>query len=154
MRTVWKCVVPLLIAVIATGCAASGKKTPVVTADQQTTRINEMLEQVDSNAAAIRETQTALTDISQRLADLESKINTNLTDQSASVQEIKENLAFMNDQILRIDNTMRTKVPAPRAVAAPVKRPMAQMETTTGCFFKPRARPAPTGARTTRDNNG
>lgn len=113
MKTLWKCVIPILIAASASGCSSSGKVPPVDIAKEQNTRINGILEQVDKNAAAVRDTQNELAQISQRLADLENKINMNLTDQNASVQEIKENLAFMNDQILRLDSSMRTKKPAP-----------------------------------------
>jgi len=123
LRTVWKCVLPIFIAALVFGCASSGKQTPVDPVEQQNKRINEILEQVDRNAATIRESKTELTEITQRLADLEGKINTNLTDQNASVQEIKENLAFMNDQILRLDNSIRTKRPAPRPKAANVFKP-------------------------------
>jgi len=86
MRTVWKCVLPIFIAALVFGCASSGKQTPVDPVEQQNKRINEILEQVDRNAATIRESKTELTEITQRLADLEGKINTNLTDQNASVQ--------------------------------------------------------------------
>jgi len=123
MKTVWKCVFPVVVAALAFGCASSGKQKPVPKTDQQETRINQILEQVDRNAATIRETKNALEEISKRLADLENKINTNITEQNATVQEIKENLAFMNDQILRLDNSIRSKRPAPRPAAASVFKP-------------------------------
>ena len=123
MRTVLKCVVPVLMAVVAVGCASSGKQKPVTAVDKQTTRINQMLEQVDKNAASIRETKNELAALSKRLADIENKINTNVMDQGASVQEIKENLSFMNDQILRLDSSMRSKRPIERPPAASVFKP-------------------------------
>ena len=124
MRTVCTYLVPVLVAVVtAAGCASSGKQTPPTAVDQQNQRINQMLEQVDRNAAAIREAREEMDQISERLADIEKKINTSLTDQSASVQEIKENLSFMNDQILRLDSSMRSSRPAPRPAAASVFKP-------------------------------
>ena len=124
MRTLCKCVIPILIAVFGTGCASSGKKTPPVdTAEQQKTRVAEILEQVDRNAATIRENQNELSGIAKRLADLESKINTTLTENEANTQEIKENLAFMNDQILRLDTSVRTRRPVTRPSAANVFKP-------------------------------
>lgn len=121
MKSVNWYVIPAMIAIIATGCSASGNKTVPSALDQQNTRINQILEQVDRNAAAVRDAQAQLNELSQRLSELENKINTTMTDQSASVQEIKENIAFMNDQILRLDNSMR----APRPVAPKPSAPSA-----------------------------
>jgi len=124
MKTLWKCVMPMLIVIICYGCASSGKKTPAVNVEeQQKSRMNEMMEQVDRNAQTIRENRDELSVISQRLTDLENKINTIITDNSATTQEIKENLAFMNEQILRIDNSIRSKRPLPRPAAANVFKP-------------------------------
>ena len=124
MRTLLKCVLPIVLAAALTGCATSGKVKPAETASQQDTRINEMLEQVDRNAAAIRENNDGMAEMSRRLADIENKLNTIMTDNNATVQEIKENLAFMNDQILRLDNSMRTtRTPVSRPPAASVFKP-------------------------------
>lgn len=123
MRSAGTYLIPIFVAAIVTGCATSGKQTAPSAIDQQNARINQMLEQVDRNAATLRETQARMNDLSQRLTDIESRINTSLTDQSASVQEIKENLSFMNDQILRLDSSMRTRRPAPAPAAASVFKP-------------------------------
>jgi len=123
MRTVWKSCIPIVIALIAIGCASSKKMTPEQVAKQQEARINGILEQVDKNAAEIRESKETLVEISKRLDNLEGRLSTNLTEQSASVQEIKENLAFMNDQILRLDNSIRTTRPVQRPGAASVFKP-------------------------------
>ncbi|MFC1693326.1 tol-pal system protein YbgF [Candidatus Latescibacterota bacterium] len=124
MRHMWNCVMLLLITVIGSGCAASGKQSPSVTAaERQQTRENQLVEQVDRNAATIRENKSALAEINQKLNDLESRINTTGTDQNASTQEIKENISFLNDQILRLDNSVRTKRPVPKPQSASVFKP-------------------------------
>jgi len=122
MNNVRKCLVPLLLTVLAFGCASSGKKK-AVTADQQADRLTAMLEQIDKNAAAIRETQGDVEALSQRVTGIESRINTGVTDQTASVQEMKENIAFMNDQILRLDNSIRSRRPMPRPQAPSAFKP-------------------------------
>ena len=75
-------------------------------------RMSAILEQVDSNAATILENKNELAEISRRLNDLESKSTVTMTDNNATVQEIRENLTFMNDQILRLDSSMRTQRPS------------------------------------------
>lgn len=112
MKSVNWYVIPVLIALVATGCAASAKKTPPSATDLQNQRIGALSEQVDRTAASVRDTQNQINDLARRLSELENKINTTTADQTASVQEIKDTIAFMNDQILRLDSSMR----APRAV--------------------------------------
>ena len=124
MKTVWKCLLPILVIAIGSGCASSGKQQPLAEkVAQQEKKMNSILEQTNRNAATIKENQNELSEITQRFSDLENRINTVMTDDSATTQEIKENLAFMNDQILRIDNTMRSKKPVPIPKAASVFKP-------------------------------
>jgi len=124
MKTLRKCVLLMLIVVIGSGCASSKKITPVGNLEKkQNQRVNEILENVDNNTAKIRESQNELSEIAGRLSNLENKLNTALTDNNATAQEIKENLAFMNDQILRIDKTISSKRPVPRPKAASVFKP-------------------------------
>ncbi|MBT4482990.1 MAG: tetratricopeptide repeat protein, partial [Candidatus Latescibacteria bacterium] len=124
MRPLWKCIIPVLILTVSSGCASSGKKAPVSAEEQQQKRMAVILEQVDHNAATILENKTELTEISRRLNDLENKTNTTMTDNNATIQEIRENQTFMNDQIVRLDSSIRTKRPsASRPGAASAFKP-------------------------------
>ena len=120
MRTI---VAPVLIAGLGAGCAANKQALQQGESAQQR-RTNEIMEQVDRNAASLRNTNAELSAIAQRLNELETRIETALADQTADVQEIKENLSFMNDQIRRLDNSLQTRPPAvSRPGAAEVFRP-------------------------------
>ena len=124
MRTLWKCIITVLILTVGPGCASSGKKAPVSAEEQMQKRMSAILEQVDSNAATILENKNELAEISRRLNDLESKSSVTMTDNNANIQEIRENLTFMNDQILRLDSSIRSKRPAAsRPGAASVFKP-------------------------------
>ncbi|MBN1292292.1 MAG: tol-pal system protein YbgF [Candidatus Latescibacteria bacterium] len=125
MKSLWKVVVPMLVVIIGSGCGASGSKLTQLdaTVKKQQMNLRETIEQVDQNAAMNRETKNELAEIQRRLTELESKINTALTGESAEVQEFKENLAFINDQILRLDSSIRTKRPATQPSAASVFKP-------------------------------
>ncbi len=122
MKSVRKLLVPVLVSLVVFGCAASGKKKADSKA-QETDRMTAMLEQIDKNAASIRESQADIQALSQRLTSLENKVNTGMTDQVASVQELKENIAFYKDQIQRLDNSIRTRRPAARPAAPSAFKP-------------------------------
>ncbi|MCE5251596.1 tol-pal system protein YbgF [bacterium] len=79
---------------------------------KQQKNLKDAVEQVDRNASEIRNTTIALEDIQKRLTEIENKLNSSATSENTQVQEMKENLAFLNDQVLRIDNSLRTSRPA------------------------------------------
>lgn len=125
MSNLWKVVAPLLIVALGSGCGAPGKKLTKLdsTVKRQQTNLRTTVEQVEQNAAVNRENKNELAEIQRRLTAIENRINASLTGESAEVQEMKENLAFINDQILRLDNSIRTRRPAPRPQAASVFKP-------------------------------
>jgi len=127
MNVLWKISIPLLIVSLGSGCGASGKKLTELddSFQKQQKNLKETIEQVDRNASEIRNANTALEDIQKRLTEIENKINSSLTSESSQVQEMKENLAFLNDQVLRIDNSLRTSRPvaAPKPKAASAFKP-------------------------------
>lgn len=125
MKNLWKVMILLLIIAIGSGCGAPGKKLNQLdtSVKRQQTNLRAAIEQVEQNATVNRETKSELAEIQRRLTAIENRINSSLTGESAEVQEIKENLAFINDQILRLDNSIRTSRPASRPRAASVFKP-------------------------------
>jgi len=112
----------ILVTASLTGCGVSGKKLESIDSSvgKQQRTLKETIEQVEHNASGINTTRIAIEELQRRLDALEKRINSSLTTESAEVQEMKENLSFLNDQILRLDKTVRTNrpVPLPRAVSA------------------------------------
>ncbi|MFC1552757.1 tol-pal system protein YbgF, partial [Candidatus Latescibacterota bacterium] len=47
----------------------------------------------------------------QRITDIENRLATSQTDDSASTQEIKETLVFLSDQLSRLDKSVQTQRP-------------------------------------------
>ena len=125
MQSLWRLVIPVLVVSIGSGCGSSGSKLTQLdaTVKKQQVNLQQTIEQVDQNAAMNRETKNELAEIQRRLTELELKINAALTGESAEVQEFKENLAFINDQILRLDSSIRTKRPATQPTAASAFKP-------------------------------
>ncbi len=123
MRNMWAFVIPLVLLVLSSGCAMSRKTLPVEIEDQQQIKFNQILEQVDRNAAAIRETKSGFTELSRQFEMMENKLNTMLTENNAVIQEITESISFMNDQILRLDNSIQTRRPVSKPKAASVFKP-------------------------------
>ena len=121
MRIMLTMVVPVLIAGLGVGCAAN-KSTLQQEESAQQRRTNEIMEQVDRNAASLRNSNAELSAIAQRVNGLETKLDTALADRTADVQEIKENLSFMNDQIRRLDNSLQTQPPVVSRPGGRVRR--------------------------------
>jgi len=123
MRNLWAVVIPLVLLILSSGCSMSRKTIPAETEEQQQIKFNQILEQVDRNVAAIRETKSGVTELSRQFEMLENKLNTMLTENNAAIQEITESISFMNDQILRLDNSIQTRRPVSKPKAASVFKP-------------------------------
>ena len=125
MKKMLKLAIPLMVITAISGAGCSSSKLSKIdnTNQKQQDRLEYIIEQVDRNASIIMETQSELKQINQRLTDLENRANTTQTDESATTQEIKENLAFLTDQLSRIDKSIQT----------PRLRPLPRGET----VFKP-----------------
>lgn len=113
MKTVPILILMALLAGIGAGCASNREASQAAAAQER--RNAQIMEQVDRNAQLLRETSENVTAITERISKLETRVETAVTNQTADVQEIKENLSFMNDQIRRLDGSVQTRPPAPGA---------------------------------------
>jgi len=125
MKCPWNIFIPMLVVFLVFGCGSSGKKLTELdmSIKEQAKTIKQTMERVDSNASMIQENNKAIAEMQKKLAELENKINQSLTSESSGVQELKENISFLNDQVLRLDNSIRTNRPAPRPQAASAFKP-------------------------------
>jgi len=123
MRSLLKSSIPILIVIIVAGCS-SGRLAKIEDANSQQQKIQkELMERSDSNAASIREAKNDIAQLGRRLTDIENRISTSQTDESASIQEIRETLAFLSDQLLRLDKSVQTRTPRPIPSPASVFKP-------------------------------
>lgn len=127
MTNRWKLCLPLLILFIGQGCGSSVKNAPKASAVQKETQVEQekaILERIDRNAAANRDNKNEITALQQRLKELEDKVNAGVSGENTVIQEIKDNVTFMRDQILRLDNAMRDKSAVePKEAPAKTKSP-------------------------------
>ncbi|MFC1607608.1 tol-pal system YbgF family protein [Candidatus Latescibacterota bacterium] len=125
MKSLWTVSILVLIIALASGCSMGGKKLTDIdkTVKDQQSSIKSAVERVDNNASLIQGNNNALVEIERRLAALEAKINDSLAQESTGLMEMKENLSFLNDQVLRLDNSVRTNRPAPRPKPASAFKP-------------------------------
>ena len=117
MRNLTGFIVPALIVTIGAGCSSSGQMAPSAESQQQD-RMTQLIEEADRTAAQIRQLDYSLVAVNERLQQLETRLNDTTAEQNASIQEIKENIKFTNDQIVRLDNSLRsqrTTNPLPQA---------------------------------------
>jgi tol-pal system protein YbgF len=112
MKNWWKVILPLLILFIFQGCASSVKKTQEASAVQkeiQQQREKTLLERIERNSAAINDIKNAMTALQQRIKDLEDRVNTEISNENAVIQETRDNITFLKDQVLRLDNSIQVK---------------------------------------------
>lgn len=123
MKCLLKLLIPFIIVVIVAGCS-SGKLSKIErTNEQQQQYIKELMEIADRDAAKIKETESELTQINQRLTEFENRISTTQTDETATIQEIKETVAFLSDQLSRLDKSIQTARPRPLPKGVSVFKP-------------------------------
>ena len=123
MKSLLKFSIPILIVTIVAGCS-SGRLAKIEDAYSQQQEIKkDLMERSDSNAASIREAKNDLAQLAQRLTVLENRVVTSQTDESASIQEIRETLVFLSDQLSRLDMSVQTRTPRPIPKGASVFKP-------------------------------
>lgn len=117
--------IPVLVVFLAYGCASSGKKLTELDLSVKGHEkvIKQTMDRVDANASLIKGNNNAIVEMQKKLAELESKINKTSASENSGVQEMKENIAFLNDQVLRLDNSIRTNRPVPRPQAVSAFKP-------------------------------
>jgi len=112
-----------LIIIMVAGCSSGKLANIEQTNEQQQQYIKELMEIADRDAAKIKETGSELGQINQRLADLEKIINVSQTEETATIQEIKETLAFLSDQLSRLDKSIQIQRPRSLPQGASVFKP-------------------------------
>ena len=120
MTRFWNIVPALLALCIGSGCASQVKTIPDAEAgakEKQDEALRTMLEQIDRNAAAIRDSQNEIASISQRLKDFEARVDSTLAAQSLTSSELRENVSFLAGQVQRLDTSLIEPKPAERKSA-------------------------------------
>jgi len=115
--------IPCIAVFLVVGCSAGriARLEESVASQQEYTR--ELMAIVDRNSPTINETAGQLAAMDQRLSNIEAKLDVSMTDDSATTQEMKESLSFLNDQLARIDKSVQTTRPTDRPQGANVFRP-------------------------------
>lgn len=110
MKQLMYLAVPVMVfALVGTGCS-SGKLSKVEEkTNQQQVYIKELMEIADRNASSLKKTEEQMAQVERRLSNLESRIATTQTDDSAEIQEMKETIAFLSDQLSRVDKSIQTR---------------------------------------------
>ena len=122
MRKMVYVIVPLLIGALGAGCGSTGKRVQELERkqQQQQTYLQEIASRIDNMAAQNRENAAELTAIRSALDEMESRSIDALGSNSPAIQEIRENIDFLNDQVVRLDSAIRSARPAalPKAASA------------------------------------
>jgi len=106
------CAVVMLVVGCSSGRIARIEQS--VTSQQEYTK--ELMSIVDKNSRVINETAGQIAELERRLASIEARLNTSISDESATIQEMKENITFLSDQLARIDKSVQ---PTGRTVERP-----------------------------------
>jgi tol-pal system protein YbgF len=111
MRNLLKFSLLLILMATLAGCSTAKLANIEEMSSKQQTAQKDLLEKSDMNAAAVRELQNSIADFNQRITDIENRLATSQTDDSASTQEIRETLVFLSDQLSRLDKSVQTQRP-------------------------------------------
>jgi len=111
MRNLIKLALLFLIIISFMGCSLGKVSTLEKASQQQQNYLKELMGMVDRNSAKFKETESELEQIDQRLSDLENSIAVTQTEKNVEMQEIKENISFVSDQLSRIDKSIQTRRP-------------------------------------------
>ena len=117
MTFAWKFVLPLLFPVIGLGCAAPSVQTPPSTASapvDESAMVKSLREQVNHNGAELLAAQQQIALLQQGLKDMESRLDATAAGESAAIQEMKESINILNEQLTKVE-------PAPPEQKAPVR---------------------------------
>ncbi len=93
------------------GCSMGKVSRLEKASQQQQNYLKELMSMVDRNSAKVKEKENEFEQVKQRLTDLENRIAVTQTEKSVEVQEIKENISFMSDQLSRIDKSIQSRRP-------------------------------------------
>ncbi len=111
MKRILMLSIPFLIVIIGAGCSSGRLSSIEKTAEQQQQYVKELMDIADRDVSKLKETENELVQVNQRLTELENRINASQTNEIATVQEIKETVAFLSDQLSRLDKNIQTKKP-------------------------------------------
>jgi tol-pal system protein YbgF len=103
--------IPCMAVLVTAGCSSGRVARLEESLQSQQQYSKEMMSIVDRNANTIKETAGQVAALEKRIAALESNVTTSSSGENASIQEMKENLSFLSDQLARIDKSIQTARP-------------------------------------------
>ncbi|MHB9029234.1 MAG: hypothetical protein ACYC9O_10720, partial [Candidatus Latescibacterota bacterium] len=100
---------PITVFLITAGCASQASRMPqdATVRETQEESLQGALERVDRNSAEIRAMQNDLQALRLKVENIETGMRSAVAAESAQIQEIKENISFLSEQVLRLDSTVR-----------------------------------------------
>jgi tol-pal system protein YbgF len=107
---------PIMVFLIAAGCASQAGRMPRDAAmrEKPEESLQGALERIDRNSTEIRAMQSDLRALRLKVENLETGMRAAVAAESAQIQEIKENISFLSDQVLRLDSSVRSGAKSPR----------------------------------------
>lgn len=95
----------LLLMTFFLGCSSGRIAVLEESQLNQQKRMNEALGQIERISAESLKTQSDFEQINQRLQELEARVNAITTENIATLQEIKDDISFLNEQLSRLDKS-------------------------------------------------
>jgi tol-pal system protein YbgF len=98
----------ILLMFVFLGCSSGRIAVLEESQLSQQKRMNEALGQIERISAESLKTQSDFAQINQRLQDLEARVNSLSTENSATLQEVKDDISFLSEQLSRLDKSSLT----------------------------------------------
>jgi tol-pal system protein YbgF len=95
----------ILLMTVFLGCSSGRIAVLEESQLSQQKRMNEALGQIERISAESLKAQSDFEQINKRLLDLEARVNAISTENVATLQEIKDDISFLNEQLSRLDKS-------------------------------------------------
>ena len=101
----------IVVAFAGAGCSSGriGRVERSVASQYEYTK--ELMSVADANSKTINESAVRITELENRLAQVQAEMRAHETDGNATLAELKESVSFLNDQLARIDKSVQTGRP-------------------------------------------
>lgn len=123
MRSVISLVLPVMVLGVFAGCSSGRLSSAEQMNSQQQQYIRELVESADRNTTQIQEMQATVDNLTRRVGDIESRVGTTEANQAATLREVQETVAFLSDQLSRVDKSIETQRPRTLPQGADAFRP-------------------------------
>lgn len=105
----------VIIIILFAGCSSARFAKLEENDNIQKKKIDEMLKNIDQYSISVNKASSEITQINLRLNELEKKLETVAGQPDTSLQDLRDNISFLSEQLSRVDKSLQAEKPKPAA---------------------------------------